>query len=42
MLGDDNSSGAYLDKYFTGKNPQEISKTDALVTAIRQRSIKLN
>ena len=42
VLGDDNSSGAYLDKYFTGKNPQEISKTDALVTAIRQRSLKLN
>ena len=34
VLGDDNSSGAYLDKYFTGKNPQGISKTDALVTAM--------
>ena len=42
VLGDDNSSGAYLDKYFTGKNPQGISKTDALVTAMRQRSLKLN
>ena len=42
VLGNDNSSGAYLDNCFTGENPQGISKTDALVTAMRQRSLKLN
>ena len=30
VLGNDNSSGAYLDNCFTGENPQGISKTDAL------------